>query len=120
MRTRVRPVDTRAFWYRRSVLGENISNGNWIVALVLLSSGGGALQQGWIVAAIALGVAGLLSIVWNEGVAKTATIVGSWIVAGATSAYLLGMVSNSLFGAPTIGHVVGLVVAIAGVVLTID
>ena len=120
MRTRVKPVDTRTFWYRRSMLGENISNGNWIIAAILLAIGGGALQQGWIIAAVAFGVAGLLSFVWNEGVAKTTTIIGSWIIAGATSAFLLGMVCNSLFGSPTIGHFTGLVVAIAGVVLTID
>ena len=102
------------------MLGENISNGNWIIAAILLATGGGALQQGWIIAAVAFGVAGLLSFVWNEGVAKTTTIIGSWIIAGATSAYLLGMVCNSLFGSPAIGHFTGLVVAIAGVVLTID
>ena len=120
MRVREKPIDTRHFWHRRSLLGENISNGNWIIAGILLLSGGGALQQGWIIAAVALGVAGLLSIVWNEGVAKTTTIIGSWIVAGAASAWLLGMATNAMFGTPAAGHAVGLVVAIVGIVLTID
>lgn len=120
MRVRVKPIDTSHFWHRRSLLGENITNGNWIVALVLLLSAGGALQQGWIVAAIGLGVAGLLSIVWNDGVAKTATIIGGWIAAGAASAWLLGLLTTSMFGSPTGGHVVGLIVAIAGIVVTID
>lgn len=120
MRIREKPVDNRHFWHRRSLLGENINNGNWIIASILLLSGGGALYQGWIVAAIALGVAGLLSIVWNEGVAKTTTIIGVWLVVGAASAWLLGLATNSMFGSTAGGHAVGLVVAIAGVVMTID
>ncbi len=120
MRVREKPIDTRHFWHRRSLLGENISNGNWIVAAIFLLSGAGALQQGWIITAIALGIAGLLSIVWNEGVAKTTTIIGSWIVAGAASAWLLGMATNAMFGSTAGGHAIGLVVAIVGVFLTID
>lgn len=120
MRPRATPIDQRPFWNRRSILGENISNGNWIVALILLLSGGGALQQGWIIAAIGLGVAGLLSVVWNDGVAKTTTIIGSWIVAGAASAWLLGLLTTSMFGSPAGGHAVGLIIAIAGIVTTID
>ena len=119
MRERVR-IDDRVFWKRRSYLGENISNGNWIVATILLSSCGGAIHQGWIWPGIGLGVAGSLSIVWNEAVAKTATIVGGWIVAGVASAWLLGMACDAMFGNATIGHALGLVVGIAGVVKTID
>jgi hypothetical protein len=120
MRIRAVKVDDRHFWKRRSFLGENISNGNWIIATILLLSGGGALQQGWIIAAIGLGVAGALSIVWNPAVAKTATIVGAWLVAGGVSAFGLGLVCNSAFGSPAIGHVIGLVIAIGGIVFTID
>lgn len=120
MRVRVKPVDTRHFWKRRSLLGENISNGNWIIATILLLLFAGAIQQGWIVAAIGLGVAGLLSIVWNEGVAKTTTIIGVWLVVGGATAWLLGLASNYAFGMDSIGHFIGLVVAIAGVVITID
>ena len=90
------------------------------MATVLLLCGGGALQMGWILVAIGLGVAGLLSIVWNPGVAKTTTIISVWLVAGAGTAWVLGMACNSLFGMDTIGHVIGLVVAIVGVVATID
>ena len=120
MRPRVAKIDGRAFWKRRSFLGENISNGNWIIATILLLSGGGALQQGWIIAAIGLGVAGALSIVWNEAVAKTATIVGVWLAAGAASAWGLSLACDAAFGMPAIGHVIGLIVAIGGVVFTID
>lgn len=120
MRIRAVKVDDRHFWKRRSFLGENISNGNWIIATILLLCGGGALQQGWIIAAIGLGVAGALSIVWNEAVAKTATIVGVWLTAGAASAWVLALACNAMFGMPAIGHVIGLIVAIAGVVMTID
>jgi hypothetical protein len=120
MRPREAKIDDRAFWKRRSFLGENISNGNWIIAIILLLSGGGALQQGWIVAAIGLGVAGALSIVWNEAVAKTATIVGVWLAAGAASAWGLSLACNAAFGMPAIGHVVGLIIAIVGIVMTID
>ena len=74
----------------------------------------------WIVAAIGLGVAGLLSIVWNPGVAKTTTIIGGWLVAGAVSAFLLSLACNAMFGMPAIGHFIGLVITIAGVVTTID
>lgn len=112
--------DDRPFWQRRSFLGENISNGNSIVATLLLLSAGGALYTGWLMIAIPLGVAGLLSFVWNDGVARTTMIIGGWIVAGASSAWLLGMVCNSLFGMPAIGHFAGLVIGIAGVVTTID
>lgn len=112
--------DDRVFWKRRSFLGENISNGNSIVATVLLLAGGGALYGGWLLIAIPLGVAGLLSFVWNEGVAKTTMIIGGWIAAGAASAFLLGMACNALFGMPAIGHFIGLVVGIVGVVTTID
>lgn len=112
--------DDRPFWQRRSFLGENISNGNSIVATVLLLGGGGALYGGWILIAVPLGVAGLLSFVWNEGVAKTTTIIGGWIVAGAASAWLLGMACNALFGMSSIGHFLGLVVGIVGVLVTID
>ncbi|MFM9966654.1 MAG: hypothetical protein ACKV2Q_36205 [Planctomycetaceae bacterium] len=120
MATRVQKVDDRPFWRRRSFIGENISNGNWMAALVLLSSAGGAVYQGWIVVGIALGVAGMLSFVWNASVAKTATIVGIWITAGAASAWLLGMLCNAMFGAPIAGYFAGLVIAIAGVLKTID
>ncbi len=120
MRPREAKVDDRIFWKRRSFLGENISNGNWIIATILLLSGGGALQQGWIIAAIGLGVAGALSIVWNEAVAKTATIVGVWLTVGAVSAWGLGLACDAAFGMPAIGHVIGLIVAIGGVVFTID
>lgn len=102
------------------MIGENICNGNWIAALILLPAGGGAIYQGWLAAGIGLVVAGLLSFVWNASVAKTATIVGSWIAAGAASAWLLGMLSNAMFGTPIAGHIAGLVIAIAGVVKTID
>ncbi len=120
MRPRVTKVDDRHFWYRRSFFGENISNGNWIVAMVLLLSGGGALQQGWIVTSIGLGIAGALGFVWNEAVAKTATIVGIWLAAGAGSAWVLGLACDAMFGTAAIGHAIGLVIAIAGVVMTID
>ena len=120
MRVREKPIDTRDFWHRRSILGENISNGNWIISAILLLSAGGAVYRGWILAAVALGVAGLLSIVWNEGVAKTTTIIGGWIVAGGASAWLLGMATDAMFGSTAGGHAIGLVVAIVGVVLTID
>ena len=120
MRQKVAKVDDRHFWYRRSMLGENISNGNWIIATLLLGSCGFSVQQGWIVAAVALGIAGLLSIVWNPGVAKTTTIIGVWIVAGSASAWLLGMACDAMFGTPAIGYGLGLVVAIVGIVSTID
>lgn len=113
-------IDDRPFWKRRSFLGENISNGNSIVAVVLLLGSGGAVSQGWIMAAVPLGIAGLLSIVWNPAVAKTTTIIGGWLTAGAGTAWLLGMVCNSLFGQPSIGHFAGLVVGIVGVMMTID
>lgn len=112
--------DDRPFWQRRSFLGENISNGNSIVATILLLAAGSALYGGWLLIAIPLGVAGLLSVVWNEGVAKTTMIIGGWIAAGAASAFLLGMVCNSLFGMPAVGYFLGLVVGIVGVVKTID
>ena len=120
MRVKERPVDTRPFWYRRSMFGENISNGNWIISLTLVLIAAGAVQQGWILAAVPLGVAGLLSIVWNDGVAKATGIIGAWLTAGGISAFLLGMATTSMFGSPTIGHVIGLVVAIGGIVATID
>lgn len=120
MRPRVVKVDDRPFLQRRSLLGENISNGNWIVSSVLLLVGGGAIQQGWIMAAVGLGVAGALAIVWNPAVAKTATVVGVWLVAGGVSAWGFGLVCNSAFGSPAIGHVIGLVIAIGGIVFTID
>lgn len=120
MRPKVIKVDDRPFLQRRSLLGENISNGNWIVATVLLLSGGGALKQGWIFAAIGLGVAGALSIVWNPAVAKTATIVGVWLVAGGGAAWGLGLACEAAFGSQAIGHVIGLVIAIGGIVFTID
>lgn len=113
-------IDDRAFWWRRSVLGENISNGNWIVALILLLGGGFAVSQGWIVSGIGLGVAGMLSFVWNEGVAKTTYIIGAWVVAGASSAWLLGMLCNAMFGMPIIGYIIALIASISGVVKTID
>lgn len=119
MAVKIKP-DDRPFWKRRSFLGENISNGNSIVATVLLLAAVGAAYGGWIVVAVPLGVAGLLSFVWNAGVAKTTTIIGGWITAGAASAWVLGLLCNSLFGMPAIGHFVGLVVGIVGVVTTID
>ncbi|MBC7821192.1 MAG: hypothetical protein IAG10_30260 [Planctomycetaceae bacterium] len=119
MRIRIK-TDDRAFWQRRSFLGENISNGNWIIAAILLLSSGGAVYTGWIGVGVGLGVAGLLSIVWNPAVAKTATIVGGWIVAGVASAWLLGMLCNSMFGSPAIGYGSGLAIAIIGVIKTID
>ncbi len=76
MRVRVK-IDDRSFWWRRSFLGENISNGNWIIALILSLACGGAIYSGWIWTGVGLGVASALSFVWNESVAKTATIVGS-------------------------------------------
>ncbi len=120
MRIRAVKVDTRHFWKRRSFLGENISNGNSIVAAILLLAAGCTLYQGWIIAAIGLGVAGLLSIVWNDGVAKTSTIIGGWLLAGAASAWLLSMACDAMFGMPAIGQFIGLVITIAGVVTTID
>lgn len=120
MRVRVKPIDTRHFWKRRSLLGENISNGNWIIAAILLLSTAGCIYQGWILAAVGLGIAGLLSIVWNEGVAKTTTIIGVWLVAGAATAWVLALACDAMFGNPAIGHFIGLVVAIAGIVKTID
>lgn len=119
VRVRIR-IDDRPFWQRSSFLGENISNGNWIVALVLLLCCGGAIFAGWIWAGVALGIAGLLSIVWNAAVAKTATIVGVWIVTGVGSAWLLGMLCEAMFGSPALGFAAGLGVAITGVVMTID
>lgn len=112
--------DDRPFWRRRSILGENISNGNSIVAAILLASSGGAAYVGWLMASIPLGIAGLLSIVWNPSVAKATTIVGCWIVAGAISAWLLSMLCNSFFGMPAVGYFAGLVIGIAGVMKTID
>ena len=120
MRIRAVKVDDRHFWKRRSFLGENISNGNSIVATVLLLAAGGTLYQGWIIVAIGLGVAGMLSFVWNEGVAKTTMIIAGWLVAGAASAWLLSLASDAMFGMPAIGHFIGLVITIAGVVTTID
>ena len=119
MRVRIK-IDDRPFWWRSSYLGENISNGNWIVAVVLLLCCGGAIFANWIWAGVALGIAGLLSIVWNGAVARTATIVGGWIVAGVGSAWLLGLLCDSLFGNSAIGHTAGLAVGIVGVIKTID
>lgn len=120
MRVKEKKIDDRPFLQRRSLLGENISNKNWIMALVLLGSAAGAASQAWIGTAIGLGVAGLLSIVWNEGVAKTTTIIGVWILAGGGSAWVLGMACNAMFGQPALGHAVGLIVGIVGIILTID
>lgn len=120
MATRLKKIDDRPFLKRRSFLGENISNGNWILAVILLASGGGAAYYGWLLVGLALGVAGLLSYVWNEGVARTTTIIVGWIVAGAASAWLLGLLCNTMFGMPAIGYFIGLVVGIVGVVTTID
>ncbi len=118
--TRLKKIDDRPFWKRRSFLGENISNANWIVAAILLASGGGAACFGWFIVGGALGVAGLLSYVWNDGVAKTTTIIGGWIAAGAGSAWLLGLLCNAMFGNPAVGYFGGLVIGIVGVVATID
>ena len=112
--------DDRPFWWRRSILGENISNGNWIVALILLLGGGFAISQGWIATGIGLGVAGMLSFVWNEGVAKTTYIISAWVVVGAVSAWVLGFACNAMFGMPILGHILGLIGGIAGVIATID
>ena len=112
--------DDRPFWRRRSLLGENISNGNWIIAAIFLLSGGGAFYKGWIVAGVCLEIASLLSFVWNESVAKTTTIIGSWIAAGAGSAWLLSLLCNYIFGMPAIGYALGLGVAIVGMMMTID
>ncbi len=119
MRVRIK-IDDRPFWQRSSFLGENISNGNWIVAFVLLLCCGGAIYTGWIWPGVALGIAGLLSIVWNDAVAKTSTIIGGWIAAGVGSAFLLGMLCNVIFGTPALGYASGLGIAIVGVVMTID
>ena len=62
----------------------------------------------------------LQSFVWNEGVAKTTTIIGSWLVAAGGSAWLLGMLCNSLFGNPIIGYIAGMLIGVVGVVTTID
>ncbi len=113
-------IDDSPFWMRRSYLGENISNGNWIIAAIFILSGGIALYREWIWVGIVLGVAGLLSIVWNEGVAKTTIIIGGWIAAGAASAWLLSLLCNAAFGMPVIGYAIGLAVAIIGVIVTID
>ena len=120
MAVRAKKIDDRAFWVRRSLLGENISNGNWIVGTTLLLSGGFALKQGWILAAILLGVAGLLSFVWNPSVAKTTTIIGGWLVVGGASAWVLGLLCVAMFGSPAGGHAMGLVIGIVGIVMTID
>jgi hypothetical protein len=90
------------------------------VAAILLVGSGGAAYVGWLVASILLGIAGLLSIVWNDSVAKTTSIIGCWIVAGAGSAWLLGMLCDSLFGMPAVGYFAGLVIGIGGVMKTID
>lgn len=119
MAVKVRP-DDRVFWQRRSVLGENISNGNWIVALILLLGGGFAFSRGWIGAGVGLGIAGMLSFVWNEGVAKTTYIICAWVIAGAASAWVLGFLCNAMFGMPIIGYIVGLIAGISGVIATID
>jgi hypothetical protein len=113
-------IDDRPFWRRRSFLGENISNGNSIVAATLLASSAGAAYVGWLMASIALGIAGMLSIVWNESVAKATTIIGCWILVGAGSAWLLGMLCDSFFGMPAVGYFAGLVIGIVGVTKTID
>lgn len=120
MRVREKKIDDRPFLQRRSYLGESISNKNWIMATVLLGSGGFALSRTWIVASIALGVAGLLSIVWNPGVAKTTAIIGGWLVVGSASAWVLGLACDAMFGQPALGHALGLAVGIIGIVLTID
>lgn len=120
MRVREKKIDDRPYLQRRSYLGENISNKNWIMATVLLGSCGFAVSRGWIVTSVAFGVAGLLSIVWNPGVAKTATIIGGWIVVGSASAWVLGLACNAMFGQPALGHAIGLGVGIIGIVLTID
>lgn len=82
--------------------------------------GGFSLAKLWIPVGIAFVIAGLLSFVWNEGVAKTTTIIGAWIVAGSASAWVLGIVCNAMFGMPALGYFIGLVIGIAGVVKTID
>ena len=119
MRVRIK-IDDRSVWWRRSILGANISNGNWIIALIFSLACGGAIYTEWIWVGVGLGVASLLSIVWNESVAKTATIVGTWIAAGVASAWLLGMLCDSMFGNPPIGHALGLVIGVVGVIKTID
>ena len=116
---KVRP-DDRPFWQRRSYMGEGISNRNWIIALIFLLSAAFAVYKEWIWAGVGLGVAGMLSFVWNEGVAKTTTIIGVWIVAGAGSAWVLSFVCNAVFGMPILGHILGLVVGLVGVMMTID
>lgn len=120
MRVKEKKIDDRPFLQRRSYLGENISNKNWIMATVLLGACGFAISRAWIVTAVAFGVAGLLSIVWNPGVAKTATIIGGWLVVGSGSAWVLGLACNAMFGQPALGHALGLAVGIIGIVLTID
>jgi hypothetical protein len=112
--------DDGPFWMRRSYLGESISNGNWIICAILILSGSIAFYREWIWVGIVLGVAGLLSFVWNEGVAKTTTIIGGWIAAGAASSWLLSLVCNAAFGMPVLGYAMGLAVAIIGVLVTID
>ena len=117
---RVLKKDDRPFWIRRSFIGEHISNRNWIIAMILLISAGFAFHSGWVVTAVGLGVAGMLSFVWNEGVAKTTTIIGVWIVAGGSSAWLLGLICGAVTGMPIIGYAMGLAVGIVGVMMTID
>lgn len=88
--------------------------------MILLISAGFAFHSGWVVTAVGLGVAGMLSFVWNEGVAKTTTIIGVWIVAGGSSAWLLGLICGAVTGMPIIGYAMGLAVGIVGVMMTID
>lgn len=112
--------DDRSFWWRGSYLGRDISNGNWIIAVVLLAASGGAFSRQWIIAGVVLLVAGLLSFVWNEGVAKTTAIITAWVSIGAGSAWVLGLACGAMFGMPVVGYAVGLIIGIAGVVTTID
>lgn len=118
-RTRI-TKDDRPFWIRRSYLGASISNGNWIVAAALFLTGGVLLQRGWILLAVLLGVAGMLSIVWNQAVARTTTIIGGWIAMGASSGWVLGLAGDAMFGMPALGHALGLAIGIVGVIITID
>jgi hypothetical protein len=119
MATRVRNDDS-PFWQRRSFFGEYIKNSNWIIAAIFFVFGGIAIKQGWVLAGVLLIVAGTLSFVWNEGVAKTATIIGGWIVAGVATAFVLSYACGYAFGMPAIGYFVGLAVGLIGVMMTID
>ena len=119
MAIRVRKDDS-PFWHRRSFFGEYIKNSNWIIAAVLFLFAGIAINQGWVFAGVLLIVTGTLSFVWNEGVAKTATIIGVWVVAGSVSAFALSYVCGYVFGMPAVGYFLGLAIGLTGVMMTVD